>query len=201
MHEICVCYDCDKIVGESREYCSHVTELFLICPLVYTIILHQFWEWSPTQVYNLAERAKLPQRLSLYQGCRSILKANSPDAVHFTTLYAHTCTYTTYAMYMYVLTSYHALYIAPLALSMQLFIHNFVHGDLHPGNILVQETQRPRLVLLDCGIATSLTQVDLMQMRALFTAIVKRQVCGPLIWTMKNAQVEKYTQTWHFGAK
>jgi aarF domain-containing kinase len=54
-----------------------------------------------------------------------------------------------------------------------LFIHNFVHGDLHPGNILVQDTHQPRLVLLDCGIVTSLTPFDLLQMRALFTAIVK----------------------------
>ena len=59
---------------------------------------------------------------------------------------------------------------------LQLFIHNFVHGDLHPGNILVQETLEPRIVLLDCGIATSLTPYDLQQMRKLFTAIIKGEV-------------------------
>ena len=53
---------------------------------------------------------------------------------------------------------------------------SLVHGDLHPGNILVQDTHQPRLVLLDCGIATSLTPFDLLQMRALFTAIVKGDV-------------------------
>ncbi|CAI8050248.1 Uncharacterized aarF domain-containing protein kinase 2 [Geodia barretti] len=63
--------------------------------------------------------------------------------------------------------------LAPMPSLTCCSIHNFVHGDLHPGNILVQDTHQPRLVLLDCGIATSLTPFDLLQMRALFTAIVK----------------------------
>mmetsp|Transcript_77346 Transcript_77346/g.202991 ORF Transcript_77346/g.202991 Transcript_77346/m.202991 type:complete len:532 (-) Transcript_77346:6-1601(-) len=38
------------------------------------------------------------------------------------------------------------------------FKHRFVHGDLHPGNILWQRRKgrRPRLVLLDCGLAVDL---------------------------------------------
>lgn len=54
-------------------------------------------------------------------------------------------------------------------------MHNFVHGDLHPGNILVQDSSitDPTLVLLDCGIATSLEPQDLENLLCVFTAIVK----------------------------
>ena len=56
-------------------------------------------------------------------------------------------------------------------------MHNFVHGDLHPGNILVQNSniEQPKLVLLDCGIATSLEPLDLVNMHAVFTAIATNQ--------------------------
>lgn len=56
-------------------------------------------------------------------------------------------------------------------------MHNFVHGDLHPGNILVQDpnVKHPKLVLLDCGIATTLTPLDLENLQCVFTAIVTGQ--------------------------
>ena len=44
------------------------------------------------------------------------------------------------------------------------------------GHTKCGDTHQPCLVLLDCGIATSLTHFDLLQMRALFTAIVKGDV-------------------------
>ncbi len=54
-----------------------------------------------------------------------------------------------------------------------MFVHNFVHGDLHPGNILVQDpTSHPTLVLIDCGIATSLGPVDFEKFHKVFKAIV-----------------------------
>lgn len=81
------------------------------------------------------------------------------------------------------------------------FVDNFVHGDLHPGNILVQSDQgagpqdratltdlwdtvvvsmRPsppplRLVLLDAGIVAQLNETDLCNLRAVFTAVALRQ--------------------------
>uniref|UniRef100_A0A8C4Z354 ABC1 atypical kinase-like domain-containing protein n=1 Tax=Gadus morhua TaxID=8049 RepID=A0A8C4Z354_GADMO len=83
------------------------------------------------------------------------------------------------------------------------FVDNFVHGDLHPGNILVQRPQseeadlqgkttltdlwdtvvvsvRPQpcpyqLVLLDAGIVAQLSPRDLANFRAVFTAVVLRQ--------------------------
>lgn len=86
----------------------------------------------------------------------------------------------------------------------QIFVDNFVHGDLHPGNILVQgadglspslETQQQqvnvrdtlvatiapalcplRLVLLDAGIVAELQASDLRNFRAVFLAIALGQV-------------------------
>lgn len=81
------------------------------------------------------------------------------------------------------------------------FVDNFVHGDLHPGNILVQADQgvspqdkatltdlwdtvvvslRPsppplQLVLLDAGIVAQLSEGDLCNLRAVFTAVVLQQ--------------------------
>ncbi|XP_067663648.1 uncharacterized aarF domain-containing protein kinase 2-like [Haliotis asinina] len=87
------------------------------------------------------------------------------------------------------------------ALLQMVFVNNFVHGDLHPGNILVQnakgfkqqednqlvvvnvcdtvvtglvQTECPvKLVFLDCGITTSLSKDDRLKFREVFTAVVK----------------------------
>ncbi|XP_071583482.1 uncharacterized aarF domain-containing protein kinase 2 isoform X2 [Heliangelus exortis] len=83
------------------------------------------------------------------------------------------------------------------------FVDNFVHGDLHPGNILVQGTahfsssckeqtaivdlcdtlvvevkpslRRLCLVLLDAGIVAELQSADMQNFRAVFTAVVQGQ--------------------------
>ncbi|KAI6079875.1 putative aarF domain-containing protein kinase 2 [Aix galericulata] len=84
-----------------------------------------------------------------------------------------------------------------------IFVDNFVHADLHPGNILVQGTaqagpggreqpavvdpcdtlvvevrpplQRLCLVLLDAGIVAELQSADMQNFRAVFTAVVQGQ--------------------------
>lgn len=88
--------------------------------------------------------------------------------------------------------------------SPQVFVDNFVHADLHPGNILVQGAdglaQGPearlqrvdvcealavavsparcplRLVLLDAGIVAELQAADLRNFRAVFMAVAMGQV-------------------------
>ncbi|CAD5116134.1 DgyrCDS5058 [Dimorphilus gyrociliatus] len=88
------------------------------------------------------------------------------------------------------------------ALLKMIFIDNFVHGDLHPGNILVQNAEaylsnkqankvmlvdigdtlvadvKPaatplKLVLLDVGITSSLEEYDLDNFKAVFTSIIQ----------------------------
>uniref|UniRef100_UPI00398F37D8 uncharacterized aarF domain-containing protein kinase 2 n=1 Tax=Pristiophorus japonicus TaxID=55135 RepID=UPI00398F37D8 len=83
------------------------------------------------------------------------------------------------------------------------FVDNFVHGDLHPGNILIQGADqfnlqnddtttivdlcdtlivnvRPsqcplKLILLDTGIVTELPPADLHNFKAVFTAVIEGQ--------------------------
>ncbi|XP_073918076.1 uncharacterized aarF domain-containing protein kinase 2 isoform X4 [Castor canadensis] len=90
-----------------------------------------------------------------------------------------------------------------IPVAVKIFVDNFVHGDLHPGNILVQgakglpssqETHlqqvdvcdtlvvamapalRPlRLVLLDAGIVAELQDTDLRNFRAVFLAVAMGQ--------------------------
>uniref|UniRef100_A0A7M4FJF9 AarF domain containing kinase 2 n=1 Tax=Crocodylus porosus TaxID=8502 RepID=A0A7M4FJF9_CROPO len=87
--------------------------------------------------------------------------------------------------------------------TFEVFVDNFVHADLHPGNILVQgakhfgATRRDqttivdmcdtlivevqpslcqlRLVLLDAGVVAELQEADLQNFRAVFTAVAQGQ--------------------------
>lgn len=66
------------------------------------------------------------------------------------------------------------------------FITNFVHGDLHPGNLLVsrrEDTGEPRLVFIDAGIVCKLDEVDRENFCALFRAVVvgDGQLAGSLM--------------------
>jgi aarF domain-containing kinase len=56
-----------------------------------------------------------------------------------------------------------------------MLLHNFVHADLHPGNILVEpslvDKDDARVVLLDCGMVSELSDRDNENFIALFTAL------------------------------
>lgn len=55
------------------------------------------------------------------------------------------------------------------------FIDNFVHSDLHPGNVLVKvcdDSSSHDIVFLDAGIVTSLSAQDQKNLKDLFTAVV-----------------------------
>lgn len=97
-----------------------------------------------------------------------------------------------------------------MLISFKVFVDNFVHADLHPGNILVQGADSPctgqearlqqvavcdtlaatrmpaqcplRLVLLDAGIVAELQATDLRNFRAVFMAVAMGQVrpAGPM---------------------
>lgn len=50
---------------------------------------------------------------------------------------------------------------------------------MHPGNLLVRLSPgnaMPSLVLLDCGVASSLSEKDWINLRELFLAVIQREV-------------------------
>jgi aarF domain-containing kinase len=58
-----------------------------------------------------------------------------------------------------------------------MLVDNFVHADLHPGNILVDEgrdgsNSSPQVVLLDVGLITQLSEKDRENFLKLFSAVV-----------------------------
>ena len=57
------------------------------------------------------------------------------------------------------------------------FSHNFVHCDLHPGNVLVTRSEAGefKLTVIDAGIATELGEVDRENLRDLFLAVVTNE--------------------------
>lgn len=52
-----------------------------------------------------------------------------------------------------------------------IFLHNFAHGDLHPGNLVVRDGFTPSIVMLDAGITTQLSDQDLVNIIDLFHEI------------------------------
>lgn len=57
-----------------------------------------------------------------------------------------------------------------------LLVHNFIHADMHPGNLMVRKhpkTGEMQLVLLDVGLICELTDVDWLNFKRLFKCIVQ----------------------------
>lgn len=56
-----------------------------------------------------------------------------------------------------------------------ILVDNFIHSDLHPGNILIDEgdaTRSPAIVMLDCGLTSTLSAKDKANFRALMEAVI-----------------------------
>lgn len=63
------------------------------------------------------------------------------------------------------------------ALLKMLLEDNFIHADMHPGNILVRETPgntKPHVVFLDVGMTAELSRSDQLNLREFFKAVAVR---------------------------
>ncbi|KAL5730703.1 hypothetical protein ACHQM5_003498 [Ranunculus cassubicifolius] len=67
-------------------------------------------------------------------------------------------------------------HIGTHALLKMLLEDNFIHADMHPGNILVRESQgnKPHVVFLDVGMTAELSRSDQVNLREFFKAVALR---------------------------
>lgn len=80
------------------------------------------------------------------------------------------------------------------------FIDNFVHGDLHPGNVLIvsekrKNTTKRTIALLDAGIATSLSPSDQRNLIDLFRAVILNDGANAGRLMVERAKYERCSQT------
>eukprot|EP01080_Neovahlkampfia_damariscottae_P003732 gene3732-6620_t len=62
-----------------------------------------------------------------------------------------------------------------IVLYLKMLIDNFLHGDLHPGNIFVKldKNNNPSLVVLDVGMVAKLKETDRKNLMRLFTSVIQ----------------------------
>lgn len=73
-----------------------------------------------------------------------------------------------------------------------LLVHNFIHADMHPGNLLVAKESKT-LILLDVGLVCELSDMDWLHFKSLMTSVVVgdgREAARLMLeHTMKEAQM------------
>jgi len=79
------------------------------------------------------------------------------------------------------------------------FLDNFIHCDLHPGNVLVEETKqngkiKRKVVFLDAGLATSLDPNDQQNLKDLFRAVILNDGYNAGKLMVERAKRERCTQ-------
>lgn len=80
------------------------------------------------------------------------------------------------------------------------FLDNFVHGDLHPGNVLVQESKRKdgtikrSIIFLDAGICNSLSPTDQKNLKDLFRAVIFNDGHRAGVLMVERAKYERCSQ-------
>ncbi|BBN20613.1 hypothetical protein Mp_Vg00960 [Marchantia polymorpha subsp. ruderalis] len=80
-------------------------------------------------------------------------------------------------------------YIGSNALLKMLLMDNFIHGDLHPGNIFVRfRDSRPNVVLLDAGMTAELNQRSRDVLIKLFEAVARKDGTNVAKWTLQFSE-------------
>lgn len=75
-----------------------------------------------------------------------------------------------------------------------LLVHNFIHADMHPGNLLVRKdpkTSQMQLVLLDVGLICELSDLDWLHFKMLFKCIVQGDGRGGAELMVEHARQTK----------